>query len=109
VKDKARHLIVYGLMILPVLTFVSTETQEWFLENRVKSYLIEERGYNSEDIQQITTKSRKHVTEAIVVFVSEPEVQYRYHFLRGDIRQMGYGLVQGFSKKLNHQNLEHLE
>lgn len=96
-------------MVLPILTFVFTEIQEWFLENRVKSYLIEERGYNSEDIQQITTKSKKHVTEAIVVFVSEPEVQYHYHFLSGDIRQMGYGLVQGFSKQLDHQNLEHLE
>jgi len=109
VKDKARQLIVYGLMILPILTFVFTETQEWFLENRVKSYLIEERGYDREDIKQITTKSKKHVTEAIVVFVSEPEVQYRYHFMSGDIRQMGYGLVQGFSKQLDHQNLEHLE
>jgi len=109
VKTKARHLIVYGLMILPILAFIFTETQEWMLHNQVKSYLIEERGYQYNDILEITTKSSKDVTEAIVVFVDEPEVQYRYHFLKGDIRQMGYGLVQGFKKDIAQHNLEHLE
>jgi len=109
VKEKARHLIVYGLMIFPILAFVFIETQEWMLQNRVKSYLTEERGYHSEDIKQITTRTRKRVTEAVVIFVDEPEIEYRYNFQKGTIQQMGYGLVQGFSKEIDQSNLEHLE
>ncbi|MFC0522069.1 DUF3139 domain-containing protein [Pontibacillus salicampi] len=108
-KYKIRTWLLFGLMVLPFITFGTMEVKKYLLEQQVKGYLTEERGYGEEDIREIQTNARKLTVEAFVVFQDEPEVQYRYQWRKGTINQNGYGLVTGFSKNLNTGNLIHLE
>lgn len=108
-RDKVRRWIVLGLMILPVLAFITLEVKEYKLEQHVEGYLIEQKGYEMNDIQKIVTDSKKFAVEAMVVFVDEPQIQYLYQIKDGEVTQRGYGVVQGFQKSLDQDHLVHLE
>ncbi|MFC9778128.1 DUF3139 domain-containing protein [Paenibacillus chitinolyticus] len=68
-----------GLVFLVIVILVVIRINERSLEKELKNYLIQEKRYREDDIEQVSSKFGKMPQYAVFVsFKDEPEVTYSY-------------------------------
>jgi hypothetical protein len=85
-------VIVIWFIFSPFLS--NKEKELTFLEQKVKSYLLDEQGYNEDEIQSIIEKGEigsLPTRYVIVVFKNEFYVEYTY-FAHNQVKQASYNI-----------------
>lgn len=91
-------VILIGLVIVPL---VSIQANKYIYKNRVTTYLIEEMGFEKEDIESIEGKWGFKLPEyfAVVTFKNEPYVEYTYFAHDKDVFQFNYKITDEAQKE----------
>ncbi|QHS21484.1 DUF3139 domain-containing protein [Virgibacillus sp. MSP4-1] len=104
-------LIVSTLLILILISpLIYVEVNKKIYENRVTDYLVEEQGYEKEDIASVKgvwgVKMPNFYTT--VIFENEPYVEYTY-FAHNGVGQFDYEVIDGEHKEINVEDLKNYE
>ncbi|SES44998.1 DUF3139 domain-containing protein [Psychrobacillus sp. OK032] len=96
---KITQLVIFiGLVIVPL---VSIQANKYIYQNRVSTYLMEEKGFEKEDIESIEGKwgFKLPAYYAVVTFKNEPNVEYTYFAHDNDVFQFNYNISEEGQKE----------
>ncbi|MCZ8534885.1 DUF3139 domain-containing protein [Psychrobacillus psychrodurans] len=90
--------ILAGLVIVPL---VSIQANKYIYKNRVTTYLIEEKGFEKDDIESVEGKwgFKLPAYYAVVTFKNEPYVEYTYFAHDKDVFQFNYNITDTGQKE----------
>ncbi|MCZ8542306.1 DUF3139 domain-containing protein [Psychrobacillus psychrodurans] len=90
--------ILVGLVIVPL---VSIQANKYIYKNRVTTYLIEEKGFEKEDIGSVEGKWEFKLPAyyAVVTFKNEQYVEYTYFAHDKDVFQFNYNITEEGQKE----------
>ncbi|GAA0348890.1 DUF3139 domain-containing protein [Bacillus horti] len=110
-KIKTKKSFLYSFIILIILLLIIPYALIKYnlhvLENRVVNYLVEEKGYQQNELQSVNGAFGKLPLLSVwVIFEDEPHIQYQY-VERESIRQLAYTVSeQGKIANLNHHDID---
>lgn len=99
-------VILIGIVIVPI---VSIQANKYIYKNRVTTFLIEEKGFEKEDIESVegVWGFKLPVFYAIVTFKNEPYVEYIYFAHDNDVFQFNYQITdEGQKKGIKEEDLK---
>lgn len=92
---KKKYLIVF-LIVIIILPVLYIQSNKVMFANRVLEYLIEEKGYQKEEIKLIKAVWGKKLPAfyVVVIFKDEENIEYTY-FAHGNVRQVEFRTIDG--------------
>ncbi|WP_181351133.1 DUF3139 domain-containing protein [Thalassobacillus sp. CUG 92003] len=100
-------IIVLAMIVSP---FIYVEVNKNVYENRVNHYLLEEKGYDKEEIASVegVIGLKMPPFYTTVIFENEPYVEYTY-FAHNEVIQFDYKITDEEHKGINEEELKNLD
>ncbi|KGX83107.1 MULTISPECIES: DUF3139 domain-containing protein [Pontibacillus] len=107
---KVYLIITIFIIVILLSPFIYLEVNKNIYENRVTNYLLEERGYNAEEIASVEGvfgfKMPKFYTT--VTFEDEPYVKYTY-FAHNEVLQFNYEIIDEEHEGITKEDLKNYD
>ncbi len=92
-----KYILILLIVLLAMSPFLYVEIKIYHDEQKIKSYLLNEKGYTEKEIFSIEGKLAKAPLFPItVIFNDEKHIEYEYRVTKTSVIQIG-GYKDGFS------------